>query len=127
MTSLVADSIWLALGGALGVAVRAFLTNGQRNLSRETAQDILLGGLIGYLWSIPVPYEIPLIGIGWPPFPFPEAAGISHRAAIVGGFTWLCAEAVKSLLVRFRPAWLDRYAGGNGKDAPKEPQPPATP
>ena len=115
------DSVWLAVGGALGVAIRAFLTNGQRTLSRETIQDILLGGALGFLWTVRTP-DLPLIGIGWPPFEFPESARLAHKVVIVAGFSWLFAEAVKSLLVRFRPAWLDRYSG-NGKEEPKGPPP----
>ena len=120
------DSVWLAVGGALGVAVRAFLTNGQKTISRETIQDILLGAAIGFMWTVRSP-ELPIIGVGWPLFEFPEGARLAHKVVIVGGFTWLLGEAAKKLLLRFKPAWLDRYAGGNGKDAPKEPQPPATP
>lgn len=122
MTDSVWFSLWLAFGGAAGVAVRIFLTSGQRKLSRESIQDLLLGALIGYLWNLPLPYELPIIGIGWPPFPFPESARLGQKAAMVGGFTWLTAETVKRLLLRFRPAWLDKYSG-NGKEEPKGPPP----
>lgn len=126
MTDATWLSLWLAVGGALGVVVRVFLTNGQKNISRESVQDVLLGALIGYLWSVPLPYELPIIGVGWPPFTFPETARVGQKAAMVGGFTWLTAEVIKRLLMRYKPAWLDRYSG-NGKDEPKETPPPAKP
>lgn len=98
----------LALGGVLGAACRAFFKTGQANWSRETVQDVVLGGVIGFLWSVPMSF--PVVGDVWPPFELPKAS-LAQRAVIVGVFCWLTVEMVKTILMRWAPTWFEKYTG----------------
>lgn len=120
-----------ALAGAamLGVAARAYFTNGQRNVSRETIQDVVIGGVLGYLWTVPpITVDLPIIGeLGWPPFHFPATWALGYRAVIIGALTWGSIDTIKKIVMRLMPALFERYVGSKLNGASSEAKPTEPP
>lgn len=79
----------LALGGLIGSALKAWLTMSQNTFSKQSMADILVGGLVGLLWSV------------WPMFELPATASLVQKAALVGAFAYFSSDVISNLAKRF--------------------------
>jgi uncharacterized membrane protein YraQ (UPF0718 family) len=78
-------SVYLALGGIAGSALKAFVSNDQVTLSRKSIADVLLGGAVGVL--------LPL----FPVIPIPKDASVLQQAALVGAVAYLAGDVLVNL------------------------------
>lgn len=96
-----AISLTLAAGGLVGSAMRALVNKDQNTLSRQSAVDILTGGLVGVF--VPAVYAFP---VGWT---------VAQQAAGVALLAYFCSDLVTNVLRRFVPGALpppgDRRTG----------------
>ena len=113
------DAAWLMVGGVVGALARALWTRGQKNLGWETLHDCFIGGGVGLLWTV----EIAPLSAVWPPFELSASASTLQRAGLVAVFVSITVELLKQGLIRWAPAYIQRFTGG----APPEPPKPPTP
>ena len=83
------DAYVLALGGVIGSAVKAWVTVSQPTWSKQSAIDVVLGGVVGLLWTL------------WPPFDLPVTASLVQKAAIVGVTAYFSSDLISNLAKRF--------------------------
>ena len=83
------DAYVLALGGVIGSAVKAWVTVSQPTWSKQSAVDVVLGGVVGLLWTL------------WPPFDLPATASLVQKAAIVGVTAYFSSDLISNLAKRF--------------------------
>ena len=99
-----AEAFYLMGGAVVGVLVRAWATNGQSILCRETLQDAFLAVVLAVAWLMPV-------GSLWPPFEFPATSAPWMHGVMFAGGTWLFIEMVKAALLKWAPVWFAKYTG----------------
>jgi len=93
-------SLVLALGGALGALARAYFTGEQATWGRGTLRDVVVGGVIGFVWTVP-------IASIWPPFDLP-AASLAKQAVLMGFICYACADSIANLALARVPALLGK-------------------
>lgn len=78
-------SVYLALGGIAGSALKAYVSADQVTFGRKSLADVLLGGAVGVL--------LPL----FPIIPIPKDASILQQAALVGAVAYLTGDVLVNL------------------------------
>lgn len=107
----------LTIGALLGVFIRARVRDQMPTWSlaaflnnRECVTDGVIAGALAFVWTVPIEIVLPVIGsVSWPPFDFPEAAGLAQRAVLMGLGAFLFVEILKIGLLRW--PMFERYAG----------------
>ena len=110
------DAVWLMVGGVVGALARALWTRGQKNLGWETLHDCFIGAAVGLLWTV----EIAPLSLVWPPFELSDTASTVQRAGLIAVFVSVTVEMLKQALMRWAPAYMERFTG-----PPEVPKPPA--
>lgn len=91
------EALYMALGGALGALAKAIFTTDAPTLSpgvwrpsRQTVRDVLLGGVVGYLWNL------------YPVIELPAGATVAQRAVLVGVVGYIGADFLPNVLGQLR-------------------------
>jgi hypothetical protein len=108
MTPGTVDTLWLMLAGGGAAAVRVLWTGGQKNLSYESLQDVVIGVLIGGLWTAPMPSGIAAV---WPPFEFAATASMLQKGLMVSAFSLAGVEVLKKVLLKWAPEYINKLGG----------------
>lgn len=119
------DVYWLIAGGVAGALARALWTHDQKNFGWETAQDVVVGALIGGLYTLE--FSIPGLGLDWPLVPLPIQATTLQRALVVAVISMVSVSVIKRSLMAWAPAYMARLTGvlsprpENSTEAPPKP------
>ena len=79
---------YLALGGLVGSALKAWITASQATFSKKSIGDVLIGGAVGLLW--------PVLG----PIPIPADLAIAQKAALVGVLAYVASDFLQNAITR---------------------------
>mgnify|MGYP001610972784 CR=1 FL=1 len=116
---------WLIAGGMAGALVRSLWTHGQKNFGWETAQDVVVGALIGGLYTLE--FDLPGLGIRWPFIPLPAQATDLQRALVIAVISMVSVAVIKRMLMTWAPTYMAKFAGplapANGSGMPSSPGP----
>lgn len=80
--------IAMAVGGIVGSALKAFVTNSQHTLSRQSIADILIGGAVGILYPL-----FPLIEL-------PATASPLQKAAMIGVLAYFSSDLTANIATK---------------------------
>lgn len=109
---MINEPLALAIGGVLGAAFKAWMTVSQETFSRRSVADVVIGGLVGLLWTV------------YPVFQLPEGASLVQKGALVGIVAYTSSDLLSNLARRFGVVgpWADKPPTGTlGAKKPQGP------
>ena len=91
------DALYMAIGGAAGALAKAVFSTDQPTLSpgmwrpsKESVRDVLIGAVMGFLWTL------------YPVIELPATASVAQQAVLVGVVGYLGADFLPNILGQFK-------------------------